>query len=489
MAFGFTPKHAVDLSLDSLTHQQFLVTALDIAKELEWDVRYISETGLMAISTAKMFKWKSKITIRIEEDMVNIKSESIGSEMMDLGKNKKVVDRFSAIFYERRTHFSPEELAVKYEELAPKLVPPEQDVLSRPPATTKEKAGSFFSLFIPREGYFITPLLVDLNIGIFILMILTGVNAFLPDNLSLVKWGANFRPVTLQGEWWRLITCCFLHIGVFHLLFNMYALLYIGLLLEPYLGKLRFAVAYLLTGVIASLTSLYWHDATISAGASGAIFGMYGVFLAMLTTNFVEKTTRKALLVSIAVFVVYNLLNGLKGGVDNAAHIGGLVSGFIIGYIYYPGLRKPENAGLLYTTTGAAALLVLATSFVVYNKMPNDLPVYQQQMKLFARMERRALRIYRMPKDTPKEKWLSVIKDTGIYYWNENIKLLEGVERLKVPESVKGRMGTLIDYCNLRIVSYNYLYKRIEEDAGPEKDSLNYYNSQIKEILDKLKGE
>jgi len=320
-------------------------------------------------------------------------------------------------------------------------------------------------------------------------MILSGVNALLPDNLSLVKWGANFRPVTLEGEWWRLITCCFLHIGVFHLLFNMYALLYIGLLLEPYLGKLRFAVAYLLTGVIASLTSLYWHDATISAGASGAIFGMYGVFLAMLTTNFVEKTTRKALLVSIAVFVVYNLLNGLKGGVDNAAHIGGLVSGFIFGYIYYPGLRKPENASLLYTTTGAAALLVLATSFVVYNKMPNDLPVYQQQMKLFARMERRALRVYRMPKDTPKEKWLSVIRDTGIYYWNENIKLLEGVERLKVPEKVKGRMGTLIDYCNLRIVSYNYLYKRIEEDAGPEKDSIKYYNSQIKEILDKLKGE
>jgi len=161
MAFGFTPKHAVDLSLDSLTHQQFLVTALDIAKELEWDVRYISETGLMAISTAKMFKWKSKITIRVEEDMVNIKSESIGSEMMDLGKNKKVVDRFSAIYYERRTNFSPGELAVKYEELAPKLVPREQDVLSRPPATSKEKAGNFFSLFIPREGYFITPLLVD----------------------------------------------------------------------------------------------------------------------------------------------------------------------------------------------------------------------------------------------------------------------------------------------------------------------------------------
>jgi rhomboid protease GluP len=489
MAFGFTPKYAVDLSLESLTHQQFLVTALDIAKELEWDVRYISATGLMAISTTKMFKWKAKVTIRIGDDMVNVKSESIGSEMMDLGRNKKVVDRFSEVFYGARANFSPGELATKYEELAPRLVPQEQDVLNRPPATRKENMSGFFSLFIPREGYFITPLLVDINIVLFLLMILSGVNAFLPDNLSLIRWGANYRPVTLEGGWWRLIACCFLHIGFVHLLFNMYALLYVGLLLEPYLGKLRFAVAYLLTGLVASLMSLWWHNATISAGASGAIFGMYGVFLAMLTTNFVEKTTRKALLISIVIFVGYNLLNGLKDGVDNAAHIGGLVSGLVIGYLYYPGLKKPENVSWRYATTGVATLFVLVSSFVVYNKIPNDLPTYEKDMKLFARMERRALRVYRMPKDSSKDKWLSVIKDTGIYYWNENIKLLKDVEGLHVPEAMKGRMETLIDYCNLRIASYNYLYYRIEADAIPEKDSIARYNSQIKDILDKLKGE
>jgi len=102
---------------------------------------------------------------------------------------------------------------------------------------------------------------------------------------------------------------------------NMYALLYISLLLEPHLGRTRFLTVYLLTGLTASLASLWWHNLTISAGASGAIFGMYGVFLSMHTTNLIEKSARKALLTSIAVFVGYNILNGLKpnSGIDNAA--------------------------------------------------------------------------------------------------------------------------------------------------------------------------
>ena len=123
---------------------------------------------------------------------------------------------------------------------------------------------------------------------------------------------------------------------------NMYALLYIGVLLEPILGRSRFISAYLLTGLTASITSLWWHDLTISAGASGAIFGMYGVFLAMLTTNVIEEAKRKALLTSIAIFVGYNLIYGLKGGIDNAAHIGGLLGGLVIGYASILSLKKPE---------------------------------------------------------------------------------------------------------------------------------------------------
>ena len=131
--------------------------------------------------------------------------------------------------------------------------------------------------------------------------------------------------------------------------YNSQFRLYIGLLLEPRLGTIRFLGAYILTGIAASITSLWWHDLTISAGASGAIFGMYGVFLAMLTTNLIEKSARKALLTSIGVFVFYNLVNGMKGGIDNAAHIGGLVSGLLTGYAFYPSLKRPEAINLKFS--------------------------------------------------------------------------------------------------------------------------------------------
>jgi rhomboid protease GluP len=199
-------------------------------------------------------------------------------------------------------------------------------------------------------------------------MIFSGVNVFHPDSESLIRWGANFRSYTLHGEVWRLMTSCFIHIGVMHLLLNMYVLVFIGLQLEPFLGRTRFLAAYLLTGYVGSFSSLYWHLYGVSAGASGAIFGLFGVFLALLTTNIIEKAARKTLLTSVSVFVVYSLINGMRGGVDNAAHLGGLLSGLIAGYGYYPSLQKPNDRRLKYLTVGLLAALVIIASFIVYIK-------------------------------------------------------------------------------------------------------------------------
>ena len=175
-------------------------------------------------------------------------------------------------------------------------------------------------------------------------MVAIGVSLISPTGEDIINWGGNFSPYTTSGDWWRLITCVFVHIGIIHLLFNMYALYTIGVYLEPMLGKTKYIVAYLCTGVFASLVSLWWHETPVaSAGASGAIFGMYGLFLALLSTNLIPKQVRSQLLQSIGIFVFYNLVYGMRSGVDNAAHIGGLVSGLMIGYIYYLQLQKKRG--------------------------------------------------------------------------------------------------------------------------------------------------
>jgi len=486
MAFGFSPKYIQEIPLDNLTHEQFITLAIEASKKLGWNVGYTSETGFIAYTKFSMSSWSEEVKVKIDGNNANLKSECTGNQLFDWGKNKENIEDFVATFSELKNAFTPEELAQKYEELKPNLILKEQDLLIEPPPTTKGKINGVFAIFKPTRGYFITPILIDLNIAIFILMVASGVNFMQPDNESLLKWGANFRPITLDGGWWRLITNCFLHIGVFHLLMNMYALLYIGLLLEPHLGKTRFTTAYVLTGITASIASLWWHDLTISAGASGAIFGMYGVFLAMLTTNLIEKSARKALLTSIVVFVGYNLINGLKGGIDNAAHIGGLIGGLFIGYAMIPSLKKPNEIKLKYTTIGLLAVLILASSFGVYKKIPNDIGTYDTKIKEFVSMEAMALEVFNLPQNTPNEKVLNTIKDKGIYYWNENIKLIDSFKDLDLPLEIRTRNGILKEYCELRIKSYELIYKAISEDTEQYKEQIESYNKQIEKKISEL---
>lgn len=352
--------------------------------------------------------------------------------------------------------------------------------------TFKENLLAFLSIFVPTKGYFITPILIDINIIIFIVMGILGVDIMEPNIDDLLSYGANYRPVTLDSQWWRLLSACFLHIGVLHLVMNMYALSYIGILLEPILGKSRFLIAYLLTGIVASTTSIWWHSLTVSAGASGAIFGMYGVFLALLTTDLIEFEARKPLLTSIGVFVVFNLVIGLSNGIDNAAHIGGLLSGGIIGYFLIISLDDYENKSLKFKNLGIISVVFLALVTMVYNSLTNDILIYDTKMKDFQEMEKMALEVYNQANYYPKEDLLYNIKDRGIYYWNENINIIDEVEKLDLPKEIHERNAKMKKYCELRIKLFDVLYKSISEESNKYNSEIQNYNKQIEHIINDI---
>ena len=486
MAVGITPKYIQDFQLHELPGEYFLVLALEAAKQLAWRVKYISASGLIAYTNNGPSSRKAKIEIRITGDTANLKSSSIGTELFDNGRNKQVIDTFINTFYEVRSAAKAGDLITKYKELRDSNVLDENDILSVPPPPVERITG-IIGIFKPTKGYFVTPLLIDINVLLFILMVATGVNILSPDSESLLRWGADFRPFTLSGQWWRLITNFFLHIGVLHLVMNMFALLYIGLMLEPYLGTARFLSAYFLTGIVASITSLCWHDMTLSAGASGAIFGMYGVFLAMLTSNLIEKTTRKDLLASIGVFVVYNLLGGMKEGVDNSAHIGGLISGMIIGYAFIPSLKKHTEKRIEVVSIFLLSAFTLVAAVVVYKKLPNDIGKYDTEMKPFFTNEALAMEVLNLPDSTAKEKLVYGLKNRGIYYWKENLAILDGVDKLNLPGVLRQRDEMLRQYCYLRIKSYELLCKQVEENTNKYETQIEDYHKQIVAVMDSLK--
>ncbi|MFC0517361.1 rhomboid family intramembrane serine protease [Mucilaginibacter angelicae] len=487
MAFSFTPSFHKEIDLDGLDQKHYLVTALETARHLQWNIIYTGKNGFIAMTGGGFFSQMQEFRIIINQTSILLSSKNADGRLGDwLKLNEENVDTFIEAFSKVKTSITDEQLEEKLAELAPILESAEDDLLNAPLPSTKQNLLSFIGFFIPQKGYFITPLIIYINLAIFIIMVICGVSFFEPSSKDLLIWGADYGPLTLNHEWWRLISSTFLHNGIFHLAMNMYALIYIGILLEPVLGKLKFAVAYFLSGLVASLASVSYHGYTVSVGASGAIFGMYGVFLSLLTTNVIDKSVRKQLLVSIALFVGFNLLSGTSSGIDNAAHIGGLISGFVIGYLYYPSLTQPDKKGTELVATMLIAFFTLGGCLIAYRMIPNTVGIYEAKMKDFAIKESMALEVMSMPKDTTKEILLSEFKDRGLYYWNENIRLLNAVDSLPLPDVYKERDATLKRYCELRIQSYNLYYKQIEGKQSVSQNTIDSLNKEIASIIDGL---
>jgi rhomboid protease GluP len=140
--------------------------------------------------------------------------------------------------------------------------------------------------------------------------------------------------LTFSGEWWRLLTCVFVHGGLLHIAFNMWCLWNLGALCESLYGRWTYVSIYLICGVGASLASAAWHPYVPSVGASGAIFGLAGALITALKLGefSVPRSALSGTLRSLGAFVVYNLIFGaIIPGIDNTAHIGGLVTGLIVG--------------------------------------------------------------------------------------------------------------------------------------------------------------
>jgi rhomboid protease GluP len=266
---------------------------------------------------------------------------------------------------------------------------------------------------------------------------------------------------------------------------NMFALAYIGMFLEPILGKFRFLTAYLLTGVCSGLMSIYIHSYTVGVGASGAIFGMYGVFLSTLTTSYIEKTARKTMLRSILFFVLYNLLAGAEGNVDNAAHIGGLISGIVVGYAFYPGVVKKHHLFWQVLVSVVLGFMVFNITVTTLKVLPNDVGVYERKMRQFTTAETRALQLLKPDKSDTKEIILNKIKTQGIDLWEKNLRLLNDIKTLDIPDQMKERNLKLAQYCKLRIEQYNLLYKDVEGN-GADTAEIGEVNRKINQIISEM---
>jgi len=176
---------------------------------------------------------------------------------------------------------------------------------------------------------YVTYTILAINIGVWVLMSLVGLFMGWSQSQQLYYFGAKVNVLIAQGEYWRLLTPMFLHVGLAHLFFNSYALYIYGPAVERLFGRIKFILVYLVSGLVGSLLS-YLLSPNNAAGASGAIFGLMGslLYFRKEKRNLFQRVFGPGLLMIIGINLLYGFI---QPGIDNWGHIGGLVGGFLMG--------------------------------------------------------------------------------------------------------------------------------------------------------------
>ncbi len=244
------------------------------------------------------------------------------------------------------------------------------ELLQPEDASSPPTAPPAFTIVSPRRVV-VSPAIFAVNVLVFAAMVVSGVSFVTPTGQELLRFGANHGPLVAGSEWWRLLTSAFVHVGILHIGLNMWVFRSLGPTAERLFGNAAFLLAYLASAIGASLASILWNPAGVSAGASGAIFGVAGAFLAFFLRHrqAMPKELFRAMTKSMITFVAINTLFGLMvPGIDNAAHLGGLFTGFLAGFalerdVTVPPVldrRRAVRALVLFAALAALALAVPA---------------------------------------------------------------------------------------------------------------------------------
>jgi rhomboid protease GluP len=342
ISWGYSPKTEKFIPLGDFPADQYLIIVRQAIENLGWELSHVSESGIIAYTPLSLQSYSEQITVRILNNFVHVKSECLGIQLLfnDYGKNNANLEKLFHEFEYVQFHLQNEweEQVQAFHNFA---ATQDDSYFDRAPLAIKNKITNIFNLLLPQKGYTVTPIIVLLNIiglgtwflvmaGIAIVVLRHGE---ISDKTAerLLDFGVLSRKEVLDGEYWRLLTYQFLHSGIRHLFFNMYALVYLGLIVENKLGWKKFLIVYLLSGICGGFASIVFRDSGGTIGSSGAVMGIFGALLAMILHKFFEPKANRALLISTVFVLAIMLVSGLTNErVDNACHFGGIIGGFII---------------------------------------------------------------------------------------------------------------------------------------------------------------
>ncbi len=448
--WGYSPKKVRYIPLGDFPADRYLVIAWYALLQRGWDIGFASPTRLLAYTPLSWASYSEEISIHLEENFAIVKSECLGIQLLfnDYGKNSANLEAFFHEFEYAEFHLKDqwEEMLGAYSELTTHFDP---NYLVQAPLVAKEKIRHVFHLLLPQRGYLITPWLLWLNVFFFLGRCLfifffyrnwTAAGGEETVRSVYDYLGGNNRELVLGGEWWRLATSFFTHGSFQHFFFNMYALTYIGLMIEPKLGPQRTLFIYSMGGITAALVSLIIHEHAFMVGASGAIMSLFGAFFALLFLRFYEPHATKALLISTGLVILLMLFTGMNARVDNAAHLGGLISGLVYAVWLCRPLLPGKRGSSLQRYAGIMGG-VLLFGLVTWKWIPHyQFMAYEQLERTYVDNFRKLGVLYRIPSELSQEEKLKLIQENGIRPGKENKQLIGQMKKLRLNATYEERV-------------------------------------------------
>lgn len=320
---------------------------------------------------------------------------------------------------------------------------------------------------------------------VYLLMVYSGAHFADPHNQALIAWGGNYRPATVDGQGWRLLTAIFIHGGWLHLCLNMLALLDIGHLLEQKIGRRMLLVIFVLSGLVGSLCTLSWHPYTVGVGASGAIMGLAGalvVWLALPKLARAQEIERKVQVRALVMGLTLTLgVGAYSQRIDNAAHVGGLLTGLVLGTVVYamdrmhPGAIKRWLAALTLLYGG---LILVWYALRLHSpdeyRFRKSLPQVEQILNQYADVHgymRRSVLLAETSRGDARQAldraWANRTYQQGIDAWQQCLQTTQAWRKMQLTPVQARLAGQLLSYCGLRQQQYRALQQVLHSAPSP----------------------
>lgn len=332
----------------------------------------------------------------------------------------------------------------------------------------------------PSTYFWFVPLIAIVELLLFIVMVIAGIDALNPDPIALFEWGANQRSAVVEGELWRLLTAAFIHHGAFHLCVNLIGFWLAGRILEPLIGWKNMTLLLLFSAVVSGVSSFFWNPYMVSVGASGMVYGMMGSLLVFLfTKSSYLKELVPHLFLLFVLFILQWVFSTFSQHVDHAAHIGGAIAGFLGGIMFSLSSYYPKAATPIRGVMGLFSIGFVLSVLVLGKGLSNPLGVYQKAAKSFHSELFQANKAWLNASDT-------AAFEQGILHLKKAKEAARKVNRSDMPEALQVRLQQMelyaalkekqfvyrIDYLKNRAVFSIFLYRDNQE-------ALNLLESEI----------